>query len=130
MWNSGKVILCCFIHTAPTGAPQAFAATLEFSTNITVQWQRVICSKRNSEITHYLLQYSLSLAGSDIKEVLGTDDSNRTYTANRLQPLSEYTFNIAAVNSGGQRGPNTTVIATTSVPESKIILILLNVSKI
>ena len=135
MSNSGRIILyyvVVFIYIAPTGAPQAFAATLEFSTNITVQWQRVICSERNSEITHYLLQYSLSLVGSDniIKEVLGTDDSNRTYTANRLQPLSEYIFTIAAVNSGGQRGPNTTVTATTSAPESKIILILLNVSKI
>ena len=88
-----------------------------------MQWQRVNCSERNSEITYYLLQYSLSLAGSDIikeEEILGTDNSNRTYTANRLKPLSEYIFTIAAVNSGGQRGPNTTVTATTSVPESKI----------
>ena len=112
-----------FIRTAPTGAPQAFVASLKFSTNITVQWQRVICSERNSEITHYLLQYSRAPEGSDIikeEEVLGTDDSNRTYTANRLHPLSEYTFTIAAVNSEGQRGPNSTVTATTSVPESKI----------
>ena len=95
---------------------------MEFSTNITVQWQRVICSERNSEITHYLLQYSPE--GSDIiikeVEVLGTDDSNRTYTANRLKPLSEYTFTIAAVNSGGQIGPNTVINATTSAPESKL----------
>ena len=124
MWNSGRIILyyvVVFIYTAPTGAPQAFATTLEFSTNITVQWQRVNCSERNSNITHYLLQYSPE--GSDIikeEEILGTDDINRMYTANRLKPLSEYTFTIAAVNSGGQRGPNTIVTATTSAPESKI----------
>ena len=94
-----------------------------FSTNITVQWERVICSERNSEITHYLLQYSLK--GRDrMTEVrvlpLGTNDSDRVFTATRLQPLSEYTFTIAAVNSGGQRGANTTVTTMTSVPESKI----------
>jgi hypothetical protein len=80
----------------------------------------VICIERNSEITHYLLQYSLE--GSDrIKqvEVSGTDDSDRMYTAVRLQPLSEYTFTIAAINSGGQRGPNVPLTVTTSVPESK-----------
>jgi hypothetical protein len=90
-----------------------------FSTNITVQWQRVICSERNSEITHY----NISLEGSDgIKEVevSGTDDSDRMFIEARLQPLSEYKFTIAAVNSGGQRGPNATITVTTSAPESKI----------
>ncbi len=110
-----------FFHTAPTGAPQAFVASLVFSTNITVQWQRVICRKRNSEITHYLLQYSLEGSNRiEQVEVPGTDDSDRMYTAVRLQPLSEYKFTIAAVNSGGQRGPNTTITVTTSAPESKI----------
>ena len=51
--------------------------------------------------------------------VLGTNDSNRTYTATRLQPLSTYSFTIAAVNSGGQKGPNAIVNVTTSAPESK-----------
>ena len=52
--------------------------------------------------------------------VPGTDDSNRMYTATRLHPLSEYIFIIEAVNSEGQRGPNTAVTVTTSAPESKI----------
>ena len=121
-WGVILYYVVVFIRTAPTGAPRAFVASVKFSTNITVQWQRVICSERNSEITHYLLRYSLAGSGIIIKEmnVLGTDDINRMYTANRLKPLSEYTFTIAAVNSGGQRGPNTIVTATTSAPESKI----------
>ncbi len=114
-----------FFHTAPTGAPQAFEnlPSLVFSTNITVQWQRVLCSERNSEITQYLLQYSLEgRDGIEEVEVSETDESNGMYTAVlvRLQPLSEYTFTTAAVNSGGQRGPNTTITVTTSAPESKI----------
>ena len=97
-------------------------AAMEFSTNITVQWQRVRCTERRSEITHYILQYSLE--GSDRvteERVQGTSDEDRMYTANRLQLQSAYTFTIAAVNSAGERGPNTTVIAMTSAPESMII---------
>ena len=103
------------------GHPQAFRIAFVFSTNITVRWERVICSERNSEITHYLLQYSLG--GRDRMtevRVLGTNDSDRVFTATRLQPPSEYTFIIAAVNCAGERGPNTTITAMTSVPESKI----------
>ena len=84
-----------------------------------MQWQRVLCSERNSEITHYDLRYSLEGSDSDrIERVQGTNDSNRMYTATKLQPLSRYTFTIAAVNSDGQTGPNTTIDATTTAPES------------
>ena len=91
-----------------------------------MQWERVICSERNSEITHYVLQHSLE--GSNrftCVRVSGTNDSNRMYTATTLQPLSRYTFTIAAVNSAEQRGPTTTVTAMTSAPESKIIGIII-----
>ena len=97
-------------------------AAMEFSTNITVQWQRVRCTERRSEIIHYILQYSLEGSDRVTKErVQGTSDEDRMYTANRLQLQSVYTFTIAAVNSAGERGPNTTVIAMTSAPESMII---------
>ena len=104
----------------PSGIPQMFNATLAFSTNVTMQWRRVVCSERNSEITHYILQHSLE--GSNrftCVKVSGTNDSDRIYTATRLQPLSRYIFTIAAVNSAGQRGPTTTLITVTSAPESK-----------
>ena len=98
-----------------------FTSTLEFSTNITMEWQRVRCSERNSEITDYVLQYSLE--GNDrftCVRVSGTNDSNRMYTATRLQPLSRYTFTIAAVNSDGQKGLNAAVtVIMTSAPESR-----------
>lgn len=88
-----------------------------------MQWQRVRCSERNSEITQYVLQYSPE--GSDkVKEesVLRTSDNNQMYTATvtRLQPLSRYAFTVAAVNADGEIGPNTTVTVTTTAPESKI----------
>ena len=92
-----------------------------FSTNITVQWQRVRCTERRSEITHYILQYSLEDSDSVTEvSVRGTSGEDRMYTANRLQLLSTYTFTIAAVNRAGDRGPNTTITAMTSAPESML----------
>ena len=95
---------------------------MEFLTNITVQWQRVRCTERRSEITHYILQYSLDSDRVTEEHVRGTSDEDRMFTANRLQLQSTYTFTIAAVNSAGQRGPNTTITAMTSAPESMIIV--------
>ncbi len=71
---------------------------------------------------YYPLQYSLEGSNRiEEVEVSETDESNGMYTIVlvRLQLLSTYTFTIAAVNSGGQRGPNATVTVTTSAPESK-----------
>ena len=100
-------------------------AASEFSTNITVRWQRVRCTERRSEITHYFLQYSLEDSDRVIEvKVLGTSDENRMHTATRLHPLSRYTFTIAAVNSNEEMGPNVTVMAMTSAPESMMIMIL------
>ena len=106
-----------------------FNPTLVFSTNVTMQWRRVVCSERNSEITHYVLQHSLE--GSNrftCVKVSGTNDSDRMYTATRLQPLSRYIFTIAAVNSGGQSGPTTTFITMTAAPESKACRISIHIS--
>ena len=104
-----------------------FTATLTHSTNITMQWQRVMCSERNSEITHYDLQYGLEGSGiGTIVRVSGTNDSSRMYTATRLQPMSRYTFTIVAVNSDGQTGSDTMVTVTTTAPESEILC--LNIS--
>ena len=115
-----------FYFAAPTEPPQSFVAALEFSTNITVEWQRVRCSERRSEITHYFLQYMLEgCDGVTEMRVSGTSDKSRKYTATRLQPLSRYTFTIAAVNSDEQMGPNATIIAMTSAPESMFIIIII-----
>ena len=116
-----------FLLAVPTGAPQMFTAALIFSTNVTMQWQRVRCSERNSEIARHILQHSL--VGSETNMTvgeLGTNDSNRMYTATSLQPLSRYTFTIAAVNSDGQTGPDRTVTVSTTAPESEMLYLIFN----
>ena len=107
--------------TAPSGAPETLTATAVFSTNITVQWNRVNCRERNSEITQFVLHYSLDKEPEEEPRevtVAGVSDQERMYTLTRLQPQSGYTVAVAAVNNGGQRGPNTSIALTTSEPES------------
>ena len=107
--------------TAPSGAPETLTATAVFSTNITVQWNRVNCRERNSEITQFVLHYSLDKEPEEEPRevtVAGVSDQERMYTLTRLQPQSGYTVAVAAVNNGGQRGPNISITLTTSEPES------------
>ena len=111
------------VITAPSESPRAFRTTLVHSTNISVQWERVNCRDRNSEISHYALRFSMSNESEENQRevnVLGVGDTDRMYNITRLQPLSVYTVSIAAVNTNGERGPNTSIAATTNTPESKL----------
>ena len=113
-----------FNTAAPSGAPTTFTTSLILSTNITVQWGRVSCRKRNSEISNYTLRHSLadgSEKGQREVNVSGVGDSDRMYTVTRLHPDSPYTLTIAAVNTNGQKGPNISINVTTDTPESKIL---------
>ena len=102
---------------APTSAPQSLTAT-PFSTNITIQWDRISCLNQNSEITRYILRYGLTMSNQTTTiTVYGTNDNERVFTANRLEPLTMYTFEVAGVNRNGQISPYTTVSRSTTAPE-------------
>ena len=78
------------------------------SSSITVQWGRVSCIDRNSEITGYTVQYSQTGSFTTVMEsVSGTSDSDRMFTASGLIPHTSYTFEVAAVSSEGA-GPFST----------------------
>ena len=84
---------------APSGVPQSLEVSSNTNTTITISWKRVECHDRNSNIMGYMIRYQ----GSS-ETVLGTDDENRTFTANGLTPNTDYTFMVAAVNTDGQIG--------------------------
>ena len=114
------IISTPYIIVAPSGAPETFTATSVLSTNVTVQWGRVSCSERNSEISHYTLRYSLVGEGIHAGEVnvIGVGDRDRMYTVIKLHPQSIYTLTIAAVNTDEQMGPVNAINITTDTPES------------
>ena len=91
--------------------------------SIIIQWGRVPCINRNSNITGYIVRYSRS-DGSirNVSSVSGTGQSERTYTATPLVPSTSYSIQVAAVTSTGVTGPfSTTVTETTSPPRSESV---------
>ena len=99
------------------------------SNSITVQWGRVSCIDRNSEITGYSVRYGQTGSTTTVMEsVSGTSDSDRMFTASGLIPRTSYTFEMAAVSSEGT-GPFSTANAVeTSVFEGTYVLVSLHAS--
>ena len=88
------------------------------SSSITVQWGRVSCIDRNSEITGYTVRYGQTGSTTMSNEsVLGT--SNRMFTASGLIPRTSYTFEVAAVSSEGTGPFSIEITVKTTVPEGK-----------
>ena len=61
----------------------------------------------------YMIRYQ-GLNETGTATVLGTDDKNRTFTANGLIPNTNYTFMVAAVNTDNLIGLFETVTARTT----------------
>jgi len=72
------------------------------STTVTVSWSEVQCFNRSGGVTHYLVQYQ-SIFGGPVKNVT-THDTVQTISG-LIPNTSVYTFRVAAVWTGGMKGP-------------------------
>ena len=88
------ILLKCPLPPAPSAAPSNVRVTGATSTTITVQWGEVECIDRNGEITGYSVRYS---GGGRFVTGGGT----RQTTISGLTPSTDYTIEVAAVNSVG-----------------------------
>ena len=70
------------------------------SSSIFVQWDRIGCIERNSEITGYTIRYGLYGGVPTDITILGTSRSDRTFTITGLSVSTIYTVMIAANVSG------------------------------
>ena len=96
------------VFTVSSGPPQSVMMSSVSFNNVTVQWGRVSCTDRNSEITGYTVRYGQTGSTTTVMEsVSGTSDSDRMFTASGLIPRTSYTFEVAAVSSEGT-GPFST----------------------
>ena len=79
------------------------------------------CIDRNSEISGYTVRYG-AVGGTAVNaSVSGTN--HRTYTAVRLSPSTNYSIEVAAVNSDGGVGPfSSPIFVRTPDLTSKFIL--------
>ena len=100
--------------TAPSGPPPSVMMSSVTSSSITVQWDRVSCIDRNSEITGYTVRYGQTGSTTTVMELVsGTSD--RMFTASGLIPRTSYTFEVAAVSSEGTGPFSTGIVMDTSV---------------
>ena len=95
-----------FIHIAPSSAPEWVNGTATTSTTITIQWGAVPCMDQNSEITGYKVRYGpvgSSQRATDAVSVSGS--TGGMYTLTGLIPFTNYSTEVAAVNTNGDTGP-------------------------
>ena len=79
------------IPPAPSAAPTNVRMTGVTSTSITVRWQKILCIKRNGDITGYIVRY-----GSETQSVSGGSVTETTIS--NLTPSTTYNIEVAAVN--------------------------------
>ena len=95
----------------PTAAPQTVTASATGPTIVFVTWKRVDCIDRNSEISRYAVR---PVGGTAVNaSVSGTN--HLTYTAVGLIPSTNYSIEVAGVNSDGGVGPFSPPIFVTTL---------------
>ena len=80
------------------------------STSVTIQWDRVTCVLRNSDITGYQISYD-----GETVDVSGTD--MREFTASGLIPRTQYTFTVTPISNSGMGTEVASVVRETSQAE-------------
>ena len=86
------------LHSAPTAAPSNVSVTDVTSSTITVQWEMVPCIHQNGPITGYSVRYGVMGSGSTQTE---TVSGTQTITSNLSSSSTNYSIEVAAINSAG-----------------------------
>jgi len=82
------------------------------STSITIAWDAVNCIKRNSDITGYVVRFTPpSTSGNDSVLVAGMGGAGGMVTIDGLDPSTQYSIQVAAVNSDGNIGIFSTALS-------------------
>ena len=81
------------------------------STRVTVGWGTVPCASRNSDISKYRVRYK-SLSNDTIQQ---EDSVAMTFSAIELDPYTDYSFQVAAINTDGLVGPYSTPLFVTTL---------------
>ena len=88
---------------APSAPPTSVNLSDVTSSSITVQWGAVDCIHRNGDITGYSVQYGVqgSAEGDRTVVMASGDSSGGMYEISGLNSSTNYTIEVAAVNSAG-----------------------------
>ena len=82
------------------GTPEALQTVSVSVTNITIQWDRVNCRVQNGHTDSYRVVSYTTLNPNDrfARTVVGTENSDRTFSITGLPPRTSYTFEVQASN--------------------------------
>ena len=99
------------LFSAPTSGPEMLRIVGTSSTTISIAWDAVNCTERNSNITGYKIRYGPVNGPSLNASISGAD--NRTYTASGLMNSTSYSFEVAAESSSGTGPSSSSIVAQT-----------------
>ena len=99
----------CANSAVPSSPPTSVSAT-STPTTITVQWGEVECIHRNGEITGYSVRYT---GGGSTDTVSVSGANARQTTISGLTPSTDYTIEVAPVNSVGTGPYSSTIVEAT-----------------
>ena len=85
------------IHSVPSAPPEMVNVSSVQGSSIIVSWGEVPCRHRNGEIIRYVVEY---IEERRTQEMIIMVDDQAT-TLDDLEPLTEYSIMVAAVNSNG-----------------------------
>ena len=101
----------CPLFPAPTSGPEMLREMGTSSTTITVAWDAVNCTERNSNITGYEVRYG-PVNGPSLNALISGAD-NLTYTASGLMVSTNYSFEVAAESRSGTGPFSGSIVAQT-----------------
>ena len=119
------VVTCDTISSsfaAPGSGPEMLR---KVETSITIAWDVVNCIERNGIITGYVVRYTPpSTSGNNTVMISGTGGAGGMVTIDGLTPSTQYSIQVAAVNSDGRVGVFSTILSVqTALLDSKYLQI-------
>ena len=101
----------CPLFPAPTSGPEMLREMGTSSTTISIAWDAVNCTERNSNITGYEVRYGP--VNSTLLNVSISGADNRTYIASGLMVSTSYSFEVTAESSSGTGPVSSPIVAQT-----------------
>ena len=105
----------------PSAAPTSVSVSEVTSSSITIQWGTVDCIHQNGDITSYSVQYNE--VGSEIIRSLTVSQDEVTITG--LSSSTNYSIEVAAVNTAGTGVFSEDITNQTKESQSKLLIPLL-----
>ena len=110
--------MCTTILPVPSAAPTSVSVSEVTSSSITVQWEAVDCIHQNGDITGYSVRYG-EIGSAEREKTVSMTSSVTMYTITGLSTFTNYSIEVAAVNSAGAGVYSDDIIVETLQPLSK-----------